>query len=279
MNRTWEWSLSGYDVTNKSPKEICDLCREIGAAGIEGAPPLYEGLSESQLQKIGELFRNEGVKIQTFHLPFSHEYNIASFYETLRKQAVEGIQRWMERGATLGASIMILHPSSDQFNITAEGIDKYKIALSKSIEELLLIAKRLNVTIALENMPPRHGIRFGSLPEHFEFFAKEFKDPNFGFCLDVGHALMAVYDDANLFFKVMGNDIKAFHLQDNAGDRDSHLAPGRGLVNWEQVFQEMTRMQFSSTLKSRLICNYVKEKNKRMLYLQGISPIYLLLFH
>lgn len=39
--------------------------------------------------------------------------------------------------------------------------------------------------------------------------------------------------------------LKAFHLQDNAGDRDSHLTPGRGLSDWGNVFRVIEETGFS----------------------------------
>jgi sugar phosphate isomerase/epimerase len=40
----------------------------------------------------------------------------------------------------------------------------------------------------------------------------------------------------------------AYHLADNAGDRDSHLAPGHGLVDWNTVFRRAAEIGFSGCM-------------------------------
>jgi sugar phosphate isomerase/epimerase len=73
-----------------------------------------------------------------------------------------------------------------------------------------------------------------------------FDHPSLGFCLDTGHALVAAGPErAGEFFEVMAPRLIAFHLADNAGDRDSHLAPGHGLVDWEQFFRQVVRLNYA----------------------------------
>ena len=110
-------------------------------------------------------------------------------------------------------------------NADVEGLETYFRQIGKSLDTLLREAEGLDFTIALENMLPSEGGRFTSRPEHFERIIRDFVHPNLGFCLDTGHALVAGRGNAHRFFEVMGPRIVAFHLADNAGDRDSHLAP------------------------------------------------------
>ena len=46
----------------------------------------------------------------------------------------------------------------------------------------------------------------------------------------------------------MGSRIAAYHLADNAGDRDSHLAPGHGRVDWTTVFRKAAEANYSGTM-------------------------------
>lgn len=249
MHKTWSWSTTGYSFVGKSHDAICEICRTAGLAGIEGVPELFEDKTGAELEAIGEQYRAMGLTIETFHLPFTAQDDLASFYETVRKQAVETARKWMERSARLGATVGIQHPSVNRYSVDVEGFDNYVKQLGKSLEVLLPVAEGLGYTIALENMLPGDGGRLGSRPEHFERFAQEFKHPNLGFCLDTGHALVAAGPErADEFSAVMAPRIAAFHLADNAGDRDSHLAPGHGMVDWMSVFQRAAQLGYARSM-------------------------------
>ena len=181
----------------------------------------------------------------TFHLPFGTTDDIASFYETVRRAAVDNVVAWMERSARLGAGIGILHPCGSRYPAEVEGVDRYLAAFEKSISVLLDRAAVLDYTLAVENLPPREGVaRFGSRPEHLARIAAAFDHPNLGFCFDTGHALMTAREAIDDYFAAMGSRLIAFHLSDSPGDRDLHLAPGHGNVDWPRVFRHMGALGF-----------------------------------
>ena len=151
----------------------------------------------------------------------------------------------MERRS--GHRSAIQHPTTSTFSVDDEGLDRFLRQLGKSLKTLLDVAEKNRFTIAIENMGAKG--KLGSQPEHFERFKQEFDHPNLGFCLDTGHAMMALGPErAGEFFGVMAPKIVAFHLADNAGDRDSHLAPRHGLVDWTGFFRRVSEIQFSRAM-------------------------------
>ena len=247
MRKTWSWSACGYVFVGMEVcfERIFEVCRDAGFAGIEGAAPLFEGMSEGELERTATVFRNAGVQIETFHLPFGPANDLACFYETRRREAVQTAAFWIERAALLGASVCVQHPTTDHSETDVEGVDPYLRQLGKSLEVLLPAAERLGVCIAMENMLPLGGSHFGSRTEHFRRMLKEFEHASFGFCLDTGHALVAGGPDgAPAFLETMRPHLQAFHLSDTAGDRDIHVAPGHGLVDWRSVFRGMAELSF-----------------------------------
>jgi sugar phosphate isomerase/epimerase len=246
MNTPWTYSVTGYQLADKSHEDICRLCVAAGLAGIEGVPPLFAGRDGPEIERIASLYKSQGLSIDSFHLPFTPEDDITSFYETVRRGAVASMKMWIERAALAGARVVIQHPTTARFDVALEGLDNYLRALEKSLAELLPWAQEHGIIVALENMlPPPEGARLGSRPEHFRAFHEKFAHPHLGFCLDTGHALVAGHQNANEFFEAMAPALAAFHLADNAGDRDSHLAPGRGRVNWARHFQNMRSINFT----------------------------------
>jgi sugar phosphate isomerase/epimerase len=249
MTKNWTWAACGYNLTSYSIEEMMHICLQAGFSGIEGAPPLFEGKSVSELQDIGKAFREAGLAIETFHLPFSTADDIASFYETRRRIAVDRMKSWIETAVCVGAKTVIQHPATRSYEVAVEGFEAFFKPMTKSLFELLPFAESRGISIALENMLPRDGSRFGSQAEHFQHFIKELAHPNLGFCLDTGHALIAFGAQGfDGFYELVGPSVKAFHLADNAGDRDSHLAPGRGNVPWRSFFRRTAELGYRNSM-------------------------------
>ncbi len=248
MTKQWTLTTTGYTFSGKSAEEIRDICQAAGLAGIEGAPPLLQDLSDTEIESFRRIFEDAGLKITTFHLPFSSADDIASFYNTQREAAVATMVEWMKRASLVGATVGIQHPTTTRYDVTKEGLERYLGHIGKSLEAMLPEAEKLGFTIAVENMLPAGGDRFFSIPEHITCIAEKFDHPNLGFCLDTGHALVALPDRASKMQDVMGNWLAAYHLADNAGDRDSHLAPGHGRVDWEIVFRKASEAGYSGTM-------------------------------
>ena len=247
MEKTWSWSVTGYNFVGGTHEEIRELCGGAGFAGIEGAPELFAEQTGTELQQIAAEYGEAGLAIDTFHLPFGADDDIASFYEVRRAAAADKAKHWVERASALGVKVAVQHPSTSRFNVDVDGLDQYLRQLGRSLEFLLPAAQTVDVIIALENMlPGDDGGRICSRPEHFERIIREFGHANLGFCLDTGHALVSGGPGgAEAIAEAMGSHLVAYHLADNAGDRDSHLAPGHGLVDWGPVFRRAAKLKYS----------------------------------
>lgn len=249
MEKKWKWAACGYDLLGyQSTEEIIELCKYAGINAIEMNSIFINEKGEKEIEAMGEKYKRAGIEIYNFHLPYSPEEDITSFYETKRRKIVQQLSIIIERAFLLGSKIIILHPSTSYYSIEGEGFDRYFSQMIKSLEELLKFVEKFKMFIALENIPPiRDGHRFGSLPEHFIIFSEKFPEPHLGFCLDTGHANLSIkYEGPFLFFDAMKDKILTFHIQDNPGDRDLHLAPGYGIIDWKRFFKKMENIKFSN---------------------------------
>jgi len=239
MQISWSWSTTGYSFVGRPHSEVQATCKAAGLSGLEAVAELVGDGTDGELEALAEQYRAVGLSFDTFHLPFAAEDDIASFYETVRRRAADKMKHWVERAAALGVRAAVQHPSTTRHSVDVEGLDPYLRQLGRSLDVLLPACEAVGVTLAIENMLPADGGRFCSRPEHFERLTSEFGHPNLGYALDTGHALVAGggQEGAAAFIPAMGDRLVAFHLADNAGDRDSHLAPGRGLVDFGPVFR------------------------------------------
>ncbi len=244
MKKTWEFGVTGYQLMDYSHDEIIELVKDAGIRSVEANQSYVDGLNEAKITSISQKYEHAGVSLESFHLPFGQNDDIASFYETDRKRTVSNISDIIEKANILGSSIGILHPTTNRYRVDEEGFERFFEQMKKSLDTLLPIAERCSFTIVLENMLPGNGgHRYGSQPEHFQVFQERIPHEHLGFCLDTGHAHVSHGPDGQAkFIEVMGDKLTAFHLQDNAGDRDSHLAPGHGTVNWSDVFRCMSEL-------------------------------------
>jgi sugar phosphate isomerase/epimerase len=101
-----------------------------------------------------------------------------------------------------------------------------------SIEHLRAFAKPLGVRILLENIPNEL-----STPEKLVEFIQAAHFEDVGVCFDLGHAhLMSNVPEA---FEILKGYIRSTHVHDNAKDRDSHLWPGQGSIDWKPAMEQL----------------------------------------
>jgi sugar phosphate isomerase/epimerase len=56
-----------------------------------------------------------------------------------------------------------------------------------------------------------------------------------GICFDFGHA--HIMSNVAEGFAILKGYIHSTHVHDNAGDRDSHLWPGAGAIDWKEAME------------------------------------------
>jgi len=99
-----------------------------------------------------------------------------------------------------------------------------------SVEHLRAFAKPLGVRILVENIPNEL-----STPERLVEFIQTSHFDDVGVCFDVGHAhIMSNVAEA---FETVKPHVRSTHVHDNAKDKDSHLWPGAGTINWKEAME------------------------------------------
>ena len=247
VEKTWTWAFLAtfYDDINRT----VEVCRACDVKALELHPANVAGLRDVEIDELRDRLAGDDISVSSFHLPFPPEDDIASFYESTRRAAVDHMKHWIRIAGRLGARVCIQHPTVNRDPADENGLDRYYEQLYRSLTEMLPAAREAGVIIGLENMTPgERGGRFFSQATHFSRCAREFTDPQVGFVYDTGHALISAGPQALDILAAMGARLVAWHLADNAGDRDSHLAPGRGAVDWDGVFRFAAQTGFSEAV-------------------------------
>jgi sugar phosphate isomerase/epimerase len=105
-------------------------------------------------------------------------------------------------------------------------------AAFSSLELLSLFAKQRGVTIALENTPGDMAT-----PANLKNFLEQTRLTNVKLCFDTGHAHLEGGVVPSI--EVIRDLIVTTHIHDNDGDRDDHLPPYEGTIDWNGALTAM----------------------------------------
>ena len=190
----------------------------------------------SHVQEIAGWFKSAGVTLNSVHAPMFSDYewgkggepplNIASPDRAHRVAAMDEIKRAIEIAEQIPFRFLVQH-----IGVGNEEFDEKRLdAAMTSVEHLKAFAKPLGVTVVLENIPNEL-----STPERLVEFINITHFDDVGFCFDIGHAhMMGNVEEA---FALMKKHIRTTHLHDNKKDRDAHLWPGDGNIDWSQAME------------------------------------------
>jgi len=191
---------------------------------------------KQHVREIGDWFRDSTTQLFSVHAPQYADYesgrgggppvNIASSDRAQGIQAMDEVKRAIEVAEQIPFRFLIQH-----IGVSGEEFDEKKNdAAMTCIEHLRAFAKPLGVSILLENVPNEF-----STPEKLVEFIRSSHMDDVGVCFDVGHA--HIMGDVTQAFETLKDYICSTHIHDNAKDRDSHLWPGEGSINWKEVME------------------------------------------
>ena len=168
--------------------------------------------------------------------------------EELRNAKLENIKRSLWATSILGCKNWVLHPIMP-CGISEKGTEQQKTTYDVNynfMNNVLKIAKQYDITVCLENMPMRNF----SLATPYEIldFVKLINDKHFKICLDTGHIVTFPELSVSKVVRDLGNEIHAFHIHDSFPDRDLHLLPCFGAIDWNDFSQALKDINYTGGL-------------------------------
>jgi sugar phosphate isomerase/epimerase len=116
----------------------------------------------------------------------------------------------------------------------------FKDLFHRRVEKVLPLAEELDVGVLLEPEPGLVGENY----DHFKGLLAEVKSPALGLNFDIGH-LYCLGEDPSASFEQLFPWIGHVHLDDIAQSRvHNHLIPGRGVIDFLEVFKTMARLGY-----------------------------------
>lgn len=188
--------------------------------------------SQQAVRELAGSLEEQGLKIHSLHSPTERDtavgrdsgvpISISDTERVRRLDAVDEVKRALEVAERVPFQYLVQHIGHGRQMSDPKKFD----AAFNSLEHLVIFAKQRGVTIVLENIPGELGS-----PESLQQFIKETHLNGLKLCLDVGHA----HIDSSIAsaFEAMHERLVTTHIHDNHGEKDEHLLPYEGTIDWD----------------------------------------------
>ena len=195
------------------------------------------------------------------HAPFAG-INIAVPTPLLRRTVMKRLKKSIHYAAELDCRLWLFHPGlKTGVSHFYPGKD-WQLNL-ESVRDLLKIARKEGVKIAIENVPEPYPFIMKSVRDFSRFYNELGEE--IGMVLDVAHANLnhQIQD----FIRQFPEKIVHIHVSDNDGASDLHLGIGYGTTDWEAVAKEIKKAEYDNLIMLESM-EYVREslENLRKLF-------------
>jgi sugar phosphate isomerase/epimerase len=228
-----------------------ELLTKIADAGFQGVEVFanrshFDYSTRADVRSMALALADCRLQLASLHAPSSRDLSvnreggtplsITEVERVRRVEAMDELKRVLDVAEDLPFSRLILHMGGSR---EAANPRKRDAAFS-SLEHLTLHAKHLGVTVCIENTTSEMGE-----PGYLRAFVDETRLSRLRFNFDIGHAHLAegpVADRVAKSFEPLRNLVASAHIHDNHGEKDEHLAPYDGTIDWRAALK-----QFDST--------------------------------
>jgi sugar phosphate isomerase/epimerase len=230
-------------------RPILSVLEEIRASGFDSIevcsfPAHLDYRNRDDVARAGETIRSLGMRAVSFHAPFADNIDITALDPAVREVAVSELLAACEAAALMGVENLVLHPGPERAGRPPE--EEFLTRMRNAAESLNTVAGRCcerGVHLVLENMLPH--LLFGHINDML-YLLGSIRECDVAACLDTGHANLS--RELGMVIHKLSGHLHLIHVNDNRGDRDDHLAPGEGHIDWPWLISELKRCRFGGTL-------------------------------
>lgn len=228
-------------VSRKLTRELLGQIADAGFTGVEifCSRAHFDYTSRTEARDIGSVLASLELTLTSLHAPTSRDLSatresgqplsICEVERVRRIEAMDELKRAIDVAEDLPFPRMIFHMGG-----TRETADPRKRdAAFSSLEHLILHARHVGVTICVENTTSEMGD-----PAYLRSFYDETRLTGLRFNFDIGHAFLADGPEEERVekgFASLRELVVGAHIHDNHGEKDEHLTPYDGKIDWEKA--------------------------------------------
>ncbi len=233
-------------------EEAVDLIAEAGFRGVEilaDKPHAWmERFSRRRIERLASKLRSRGMFVSNINANCTSgfwkdcppepvfEPSIISRRAEFRRWRIEYTKKAMKLAAEIGAKNVSLTSGKALNGVPP---DRAGRLLLDAVRELLDEAHKTGCRLSLEYEP---GLYIERTSEMAGLIA-EVCDDRFGANLDLGHVAVAG-EDPCMAIKSLRGHIFNIHIEDIAGRKHYHMAPGEGDMDFGSIFETLDRVSY-----------------------------------
>jgi len=234
--------LSTYlSVSRKLTPEFLAQVAENGFTALEifCSRAHFDYGSKPDIQALKGMLEHQKLELVSLHAPTSKDasamresgipLSVCEVERVRRIEAMDEFKRAIDVAEELPFPRMVLHMGGSRETADPRKRD----AAFSTLEHLVLHAKHVGVTLCVENT-----LSELSQPAYLRAFVDETRLTGLRFNFDIGHAFLGDGEEAERIakaFEPMRELVASIHLHDNHGEKDEHLPPYDGLIDWENA--------------------------------------------
>jgi sugar phosphate isomerase/epimerase len=234
--------LSTYlSISRKLTPEFLSQVAENGFSAVEVfcSRAHFDYASKQDIQALKGMLEHHKLHLASLHAPTSKDasamresgipLSVCEVERVRRIEAMDEFKRAIDVAEEVPFPRMILHMGGSR-----EVADPRKRdAAFSTLEHLVLHAKHVGVTLCVENTVSEMG-----QPNYLRAFVDETRLTGLRFNFDIGHAHLGDGEESERVekaFEPMRELVASVHLHDNHGEKDEHLPPFDGSIDWENA--------------------------------------------
>ncbi len=239
-------------------KSAMEQASKMGFEGIElgiaSQGVLTHNTSQAECEEIVREAQKHGLEISGVASGESWTTSPTANDEDVRLKIIDFTQKALQVSHWLGSDAYLFVPGAvEVFFLPDAEVIPYDVCYqraSEAISQLVPVAEKLGVAIAVENV----WNKFLLSPLEMREFIDNFHTSQVGVYFDVGNVLLTGYPDQ--WIRILGSRIKRVHIKDfklSVGNADGFVDLLEGDVDFEAVKQALSEINYDGYVTAEMI--------------------------
>ena len=216
-------------------------------------------------EKILEAAKANGVKLWSFHVPFSWFLNVANLDPVKGPEGMAVMEKGIRAALKIGIKTIVIHPSSEP-----NDDETRQQKIEKSIENMRYLAKicsEQGAKLCVEDLP-RTCLGNSS----FDIITYLNEIPEMDLCFDTNHLTMQTNEDFldDLIEHKLHGRIRTLHVSDYDFIDERHRLPGDGINDWPLILSKLEELDYNGVFMYEVS----KPRERDLLTLEDIRKNY-----